>query len=154
MKKEPIKKSKNRFLCDSYRIIDVNFNRSKEGLRVCEEISRFHLNDVHLTKKISTLRHQLTKVMKSSKLELYFLFQQRDSTHDVGKKFCCEPKRKSFKDIFMCNAQRTKEAFRVLEEFMKMFDSSASKKIQKIRFDFYAIEKNAIERFPSLLNTR
>ena len=53
----------------------------------------------------------------------------------------------------MANAQRAKEALRVLEEFFKLVDTTASKKIQKLRFDLYAIEKQTVKRFPGLLNT-
>lgn len=141
-------------LRDAYRIIDANFNRSKEGLRVCEEISRFHLRNSALTKSLKNLRHRLTVVIKASRLDPKALFRERDSEEDVGKTFASGTGKKSFKEIFMANAQRTKEALRVLEEFLKIFDPAASKKLQKLRFNFYTLEKETVERFPALLDPR
>ncbi len=149
-----LEKKKDRLLRDSYRIIDANLNRSKEGLRVCEEISRFHLKNRTMTKKLNTLRHELTAVLKTSKIDSFLLFQERDAENDVGKAFAQGAQRKSFKGIFMANAQRTKEALRVLEEFLKLFDPQASKKLQKLRFNFYTLEKETIKRFPALLDSR
>jgi thiamine-phosphate pyrophosphorylase len=148
------KNKKSAFICDSYRIIDANFNRSKEGLRVCEEILRFHLKDAPLTGKFRNLRHELTRLIMASALNQYLLFHERQAHDDLGRTFEASGPQKSFKEIFMCNAQRTKEALRVLEEFLKLFDTSASKNIQVLRFGFYALEKKCVKKFPALLNSR
>src|SRR5690349_12610330 len=47
------------------RIIDANFNRATEALRVLEEYCRFGLNDGHLTKCWKELRHSLAKIQSS-----------------------------------------------------------------------------------------
>ena len=39
------------------RIIDANLNRSREGLRVCEEVARFHLSSPQLTRELKSVRH-------------------------------------------------------------------------------------------------
>ncbi|MFH0940480.1 MAG: thiamine-phosphate pyrophosphorylase [Candidatus Omnitrophota bacterium] len=143
----------NHALTDVYKVLDANLNRTKEGLRVCEDIARFHLKSAHLTKRLARLRHRITAISRTSHIDQQRLFHGRDTQTDCGKAFSCGPKRQSFKNIFMANAQRVKEALRVLEEFFKLMDGAASKKIQKLRFDFYAIEKQTIERFPGLLNT-
>lgn len=148
------KKKNNSFISDSYRILDVNTNRGKEGLRVCEEILRFHLKDKLLTKKFRDLRHELTHIIKTSNLDQHLLFQKRNAVLDLGKTFRTLEDQKSFKEIFMRNAQRTKEALRVLEEFLKLFDLSASKNIQSLRFNFYALEKKCVKKFPALLDPR
>jgi len=49
---------------DIYRVIDVNFNRSKEGLRVTEEFFRFVVKDENLREKLRRLRHKLDEVLK------------------------------------------------------------------------------------------
>ena len=143
---------KNSFLkvklfADAYRIIDANLNRSKEGLRVCEDIARFHFKDQRLTKKMSSLRHRVGLVIKKSGLNLQFLFEVRDSKKDPGRAFNLGPARKSFESIFMANSQRTKEALRVLEELLKLFNPATSRKIQKLRFEFYTIEQEAVRKF-------
>lgn len=155
MKKKSREKIEGRRLAeDSYRILDANLNRSKEGLRVCEDICRFHLKDETLTKKCGGLRHALTSVARQSRLCAFKLFQNRSVTGDFGRKFCGGPKRSSFKSVFMANSQRVKEALRVLEEFSKLFDPAAAAKFQRLRFKFYELEKEAVERFPALLDSR
>ena len=42
-----------------FRIIDANYNRAKEGLRVCEDIARFILNDKALSAGFKRARHTL-----------------------------------------------------------------------------------------------
>lgn len=145
-------KSKNADLCDSYRIIDANINRAKEGLRVCEDICRFHLRDSGSSQSLNRLRHRLTTVIKNANLEKNRLFECRKADTDVGKEFAFGPSRKTFRGIFLANAQRVKEALRVLEEFLKICNAHSSPKIQKLRFDFYAFEKKVIAKFPSLLD--
>lgn len=139
-------------LRNSYRIIDANFNRTKEGLRVCEDIVRFHLGHRQLTIKFKKLRHQVTAVLKKSHLKQLRLFQERDPGVDVAKTACLSSKKRTFKQIFMANSQRTKEALRVLEEFLKLWDHASSKKIQSLRFSLYSLEKETIEKFPALLD--
>ena len=148
------KNSRLGFFANSYRIIDANLNRAKEGLRVCEEISRFHLNNLNLTESLNKMRHTLTRLIKKAKLDHDQLFEYRDIKSDIGKAFTFGPKRRSFENIFLANSQRTKEALRVLEEFLKIFDMSASKKIQRLRFDFYAFEKKAVKSCRSLSDPR
>ena len=145
-------KSKNSELCDSYRIIDANINRAKEGLRVCEDICRFHLGDPGSSQNLNRLRHRLTSVIKNASLEKKMLFECRKADTDIGKKFAFGPPRKTFRGIFLANAQRVKEALRVLEEFLKIGNAHTSPKIQKLRFNFYAFEKKVIAKFPSLLD--
>lgn len=139
---------------DAYRIIDANFNRCKEGLRVCEEIARFYLQNIGFTKKIRGLRHSLTGIIKTSKIKPLLLLQYRDSSNDIGKEFYQKSKKKSLHGVFLANAQRAKESLRVLEEFVKLFSLPSSKKIQRLRFNFYALEKKIVEKFPNLLDSR
>ncbi len=139
---------------DSYRIIDANLNRSKEGLRVCEDILRFHYNNKTLSKNFSNLRHTITGLIKKSKVDKKMLFKHRNSKDDIGQRFFLGPKRSTYKDIFFANSQRVKEGFRALEEFSKLFDTRLSKNIQKLRFEYYELEKKTVKKFPSLLDPR
>jgi thiamine-phosphate pyrophosphorylase len=139
---------------DSYRILDANINRAKEGLRVCEDIARFHLKNTATTSNLSLLRHQLTRIINRSALERKLLFKHRNSSEDLGSKFVLGLPKRSFKEIFLANCQRAKEALRVIEEFLKLFDITASQKTQDLRFSFYELEKKTIKRFPALLDPR
>ncbi len=137
-----------------YRIIDANLNRSREGLRVCEEVIRFIFNDVRLTKDLRKLRHDITKIAKSLPLSPKELLSARDIRFDVGKDFAKDNNNKrSYDDIFMANMERAEEALRVLEEFSHILDEGTSDGFRSLRFQLYSLEKKIIARFPALSNT-
>ena len=46
-----------------YRIVDVNFNRAREALRVAEDCGRFALNDPAITATAKSLRSDLAEVL-------------------------------------------------------------------------------------------
>lgn len=137
-----------------YRIMDANLNRCKEGLRVCEEVARFHLEDAALTQACGLLRHNLTKIFKQSRIKSMNLFSARQICSDPGKDSILGPRRNNLRNVFIANAQRAKESLRVLEECAKILDRSVSVKIQKLRFHFYDFEKKTIKKYPSLLDSR
>lgn len=129
------------------RIIDANINRAKEGLRVCEEITRFILNHRGLTLQLKTLRHAIALIAKDlvTKKEL---LQERSVQEDVGRSLCAkELNRESLQDIFFANIQRSKESVRVLEEFSKLININSSLKFKKIRYKIYALEKKVARKF-------
>ena len=128
-----------------YRIIDANLNRSREGLRVCEDIARFALNSKTLTKELKSIRHSIYDIVKSSAMRLEALGASRDSDRDVLRRsgFESEMKRRSLGDIFAANIERTKESLRVLEELFKLIDNKSSSRFCGLRFKAYAIEKKA-----------
>lgn len=130
-----------------YRIVDANFNRSREGLRVCEEISRFVLNNAPLTAKLKSLRHDLTSVLKNLPVPYEKLVSARNSQTDVGRRTQVSDRtRVDFKDIFLANMERVKESLRVLEEATKLMDAPSSERIKKIRFRAYTLEKSFLTR--------
>ncbi len=139
---------------DGFRMLDANFNRAKEGLRVCEDIARFHLRNPSLMKKYGAIRHGVGLVLGDPRIDRRRLFESRDVRQDAGKTCCLGPRRHSFENIFMANAQRVKEALRVLEELTKLIDAGLSARIQELRFQFYGLEKKSVKKFPSLLNPR
>ena len=49
------------------RIIDANLNRAREGLRVCEDIARFSLQNKGAAKTLKTIRHGATNLVLKSK---------------------------------------------------------------------------------------
>lgn len=135
------------------RIIDANINRTKEGLRVCEEIVRFVLNSRSLTSEFKKKRHQIDALIRSLPHSLPDLLKERKSLKDVGKNiYINELKRENFKDIFFANIQRVKESIRVLEEFAKLRDKNFAVKFKKLRYEIYEIEKKAAGRISALSN--
>ncbi len=132
-----------------FRIIDANFNRSREGLRVCEEVTRFMWNSPALTKDLKSVRHGITDILKNAPASSKILFATRDVRSDVGReeRRKSEMRRLDYSDIFGANIERAKESLRVLEEFFKLIDKNASAKFTKLRFKVYEIEKKALSHF-------
>ena len=136
------------------RIIDANINRAKEGLRVCEEVTRFMLNDRSLTTCLKAARHEIDTVAKSLSTK-EALLKERSSLKDVGRLIHrYEFKRSNLKDIFFANIQRAKESIRVLEEFSKLINKNCALKFKRARYKLYEIEKKAAGRVSSLCNHR
>ena len=122
-----------------FQIIDVNLNRVREGLRVCEEISRFVLRDKNLTKEIKDARHKLTEIFAEFAPSLV---KHRNSLKDIGlEKEFDKLSYKDVKDIAVSNIKRCEEGMRVLEEFSKTLRDEIPPKLKEIRFKLYDIEK-------------
>lgn len=133
-----------------YRIIDANINRVKEGLRVCEEINRFILNDPRLSSAFKRLRHKIDAAVKNLPATAE-LFKSREVLRDIGKATSTsEIKRRDPKDIFFANIQRAKESLRVLEEFSKLLVVDAALDFKKIRYAIYELEKRIAQKMLSL----
>lgn len=137
-----------------YRIIDANLNRSREGLRVCEEVVRFGLSSAALTKELKSVRHQISEIAKVHYKKSGALSSARDSKEDVGRtsEKPSEMRRSCLGDIFTANAQRVKESLRVLEEFYKLFDKNTSARFSRLRFRIYEIERKASGKIEALRN--
>lgn len=120
-----------------YRVIDANFNRTREGLRVIEDTFRFVCNDRQNSDKIRSLRHCLTKVSRKIYPQLIC---SRDSVKDLGRGNR-EKKYSSIDNILLANIRRVEESLRVLEEYSRLISSSANRTFKKIRFEIYNIEK-------------
>lgn len=129
----------------AFRVIDANFNRAKEGLRVCEDVARFTLDETQITQRYKKIRHQLSDIcsltFKGS------LVRARAIETDVGKKTAVsELRRKTVEDIFYANSQRAKESIRVLEEFLKLTDAHHALSCKKMRYQVYALERQVFEK--------
>lgn len=136
------------------RIIDANINRTKEGLRVCEEIARFILSDRTLTAGFKEIRHKITSEVKKLFLTKELL-AARESRFDAGRNIQAnELNRRNLSDIFLANIQRVKESIRVLEEFSKLTSKKSALKFKKMRYNIYEIEKKALRKIAALRNLR
>lgn len=135
------------------RVIDANFNRCKEGLRVTEDIFRFILKQDGLRVSLRKLRHGLDKIAQEEILKQAIL--SRNSKKDIGQK-CdrLEIKRKDVNSLLYANLQRVKESLRVLEEFFKLVIPHRVSKIKKIRYEIYELEKKILKKWPPLRNPR
>ncbi len=151
------------------RIVDVNLNRSVEGLRVLEDVARFVLNDATLSQQLRSTRHSLAEVGESLGI---ILLEERDSEHDVGREnviarppsvIASPPpviasrrrsnlNRQSYPDLASlvgANANRVEESLRVLEELAKLDELSSkldATRFEKVRFRLYSVEKEMVSR--------
>ena len=135
-------------------IIDANLNRAKEGLRACEDIVRFTIKKSSAVRPAAALRHEVGRIFSKGYLNRSLLLAHRDVAHDPGRACRLGPRRKKLTDIFFANGQRVKEALRVLEEMTKIFDASASARLQKARFKFYEWEQKTARRLNAVSHPR
>ena len=126
-----------------YRIIDVNFNRSREAVRMIEEFCRFSLNSKPYSSRAKAIRHQLCAAI--GKLDADMLLANRDSQTDVGRGLVIEAqhKRGDIKDCFVAACKRLTEALRVLAEVTQTLDPAVAAAIENLRFEAYTLEKDA-----------
>lgn len=130
------------------RIIDANYNRAKEAMRVAEDVARFHLADARLTNLFKRLRHDLTRALLTLKIPDRKLVAARDSEEDVGRRsLILDKKNPRWKDLLLSNLKRAEEASRVLEEVSKMAAPKRAAAFQRIRFRLYELEKLSLQKF-------
>lgn len=128
--------------------MDANYNRAKEGIRVCEEVARFVLGSYRLTDRYKKVRHDLTKVLLGLPVSYRQIVGERNIRQDVGRASLRLDKKKiKIQDIFSSNIQRSEEAVRVLEEWSKLISIPAARKFQKLRFTLYELEKETFKKF-------
>jgi thiamine-phosphate pyrophosphorylase len=123
------------------RIIDANFNRATEGLRVVEEHCRFALNDQHLTDLCKRLRHELTAAISTISAEKRYA--ARETQVDVGTAVTTstERSRKSLAQIAAANWQRALQALRAIEEYGKLLAPDMAQHIEALRYRAYTLAK-------------
>ena len=119
-----------------FRLIDVNLNRLREGIRVVEDCQRYIFDNSTLTKKLKSLRHKV----KVENFEEFLKY--RDIVGDIAKNSTKSEKcRTNIKDILIANIKRAEESARVLEESFKFVDSLKAEDFKTIRYELYDIEK-------------
>jgi len=132
------------------RVIDANLNRAREGLRVCEEVARFVLNDLRLTRRCQRLRYELNTLAK--RFPKQKLLESRDSRRDVGRPAERRPagRHRGYPDLVRANALRAQEALRVLEEFTRLKSISICHVFGSLRFRVYSLEQDLLSKLSSV----
>jgi thiamine-phosphate pyrophosphorylase len=128
----------------AYRIIDANFNRAREGLRVIEDYCRFYLNSAPLTERAKGLRHELSAAIEN--VNAGQLLASRDTLGDVGinSRIDEQLKRTDLKSAFTAACKRLTEALRTLTEVIQTQNQPVAQAIEKLRFDAYELEKDIV----------
>jgi thiamine-phosphate pyrophosphorylase len=131
---------------DLLRIIDANINRTGEGLRVLEEVSRLLLNDAAVTQQLKDMRHQIVNTGDALQIQL---LNSRDAAGDVGSvmEVTGEEKARDTRGIVIANSRRVQESLRVLEELAKTPGLGLDSEVFRgARFALYTIEKDLLGR--------
>ncbi len=127
-----------------HRIIDANFNRAREAIRVIEDYCRFALNSAPLSERARQLRHELSAAI--NKLDAGKLISSRDTLGDVGagKTVDTQLARSSLNDCFTAGCKRLTEALRTLAEMSQTQNRTVAETIEKLRFAAYTLEKDIV----------
>ena len=123
------------------RLIDANYNRLKEALRLLEDIQRFIFDNKELSYAFKDLRHSLSALYSPARVK------QRDIINDVSKSSTSsEMQRESLNDLIEANFARAFESSRVLEEAFKLTNPANSAVAKEIRYTLYNLHKEIVAK--------
>jgi len=128
------------------RIIDANANRTREALRVTEDLLRFWSEDALLSRRLKRERHQVGRLCDDLLRKGSRGLSARHTATDPGRDSmpASEATRRGVADVLISNFRRAEEALRVLEEVSKLVDASASRSFKRSRFRVYELEKACV----------
>lgn len=131
------------------RMIDANFNRAREALRVMEDTARFALDDGELAGALKVLRHELAEAV--AELPPGWLEASRDVPGDVGTSLGApgEGVRHGLAGIAAAAGARLTEALRVIEEAAKTLPGGLAERIESIRYRAYDLDARLRLRLPA-----
>ncbi|MCP4251084.1 MAG: thiamine phosphate synthase [bacterium] len=129
------------------RLLDANFNRAREALRVMEDCARFDLDDRMLVDQTKRLRHDLAESIRVHHLES--VARARDILGDVGREAQTDAEydRPDLRSVTVAAGKRLTEALRVIEESGKTFDADFARAVEQLRYRAYEIERQLGIRF-------
>lgn len=127
-----------------WRAIDAAANRAAEAVRVVEDVVRFVLDDLELTRVAKDLRHALATQLAAAGLQSRVAM--RDVQGDVGTGL--EPsatlRRASAADLVAANAARAGQALRTLQECAAVVAPDAAAGFEQLRYRLYGLERRAL----------
>ncbi len=128
------------------RILDANFNRAREGLRVIEDYARFVQDDPAGCERVKRLRHDFVDCMRQ--LPGDTLLAARDTPGDVGTTITTagEQARNGAREVCIAAAKRLVEALRTIEEYGKTFAPAFAAQIESLRYRAYDLEQRTLLR--------
>ncbi|MFQ5492417.1 MAG: thiamine phosphate synthase, partial [Phycisphaerae bacterium] len=131
---------------DIARVLDANFNRAREAVRVLEEYARLVLNDAGVAEQAKRLRHDLASAFAEHGLAE--VVRARDIAGDVGTELetDAEYRRASSAEVVLAAGKRLGEALRVLEEYGKTHSEPLARSIERLRYEGYELERRLAVR--------
>ena len=125
------------------RIVDANANRALEGIRVCEDVVRFHLEAPRMFQRLRALRHGVARAVTQLPIGAVAFVGSRNSGHDVGRRAPAF-RVASLERMLFINLQRTKESLRTLEECSRLIAPRHTTRFQQLRFRTYEVERDLV----------
>ena len=125
------------------RLIDANANRALEGLRVCEDIIRFHFESPALFRRTRALRHAIAQTVNRLPVSRRELVGSRSSRRDIGN-HAPASRVTSLERLMIINLQRAKESLRTLEECARLIAPQHTAAFQRLRFRTYEVERDLL----------
>ncbi|HVJ79957.1 MAG TPA: thiamine phosphate synthase, partial [Planctomycetia bacterium] len=127
---------------DVARVVDANANRAREALRTLEDFARFILDDAGLCERLKNCRHRLREALEF--LPYDWAIAARETEGDVGAAISLddEIQRPNLGAVLAANAKRASEALRALEEYAKLSDSQAARRLETLRYEVYTLERS------------
>jgi thiamine-phosphate pyrophosphorylase len=131
---------------ETARVLDANFNRAREALRVLEDYCRFVLDDRFLTGRVKEMRHALAEAAK--RLPPGVLLAARETLRDVGTGVSADGEytRGSPAEVAAVNLKRLQESLRSLEEYGKVVGPDLGRECEAIRYQAYTTERAVVGR--------
>ena len=126
------------------RLLDANANRALEGLRVCEDIARFHLESPQGFRRLRSLRHAVAAAVKALPVGPTDSARARESGRDLGRRAEASSSVKSLERLLLIDFQRVKESLRVLEECARLMAPRRMMRFQELRFRTYEVERDLL----------
>jgi thiamine-phosphate pyrophosphorylase len=129
-----------------YRILDANFNRAREALRVCEDCGRFALNDPAITAMAKNMRSDLVEILRT--FPTMEMLISRDTPGDIGTDLTSpmENRRDGIADVATAACKRLTESLRTIEEYTKVVDPARTLQVERMRYNAYTLEQRLISR--------
>ncbi len=128
-----------------YRILDANFNRAREALRVIEDFARFALDDARLAEAAKQMRsrlHQAAEAFPAGEL-----LASRDTPGDVGTALTTptETHRADAAAVVSAACKRLSEALRSLAEYAKVIapagPAGEPAAFESLRYEAYTLQQ-------------
>jgi len=128
------------------RILDANFNRAREAMRVMEDYARFVLDDPAGCETVKRLRHALADCVRT--LPADAMLTARDTAGDVGTSITTESeqRRPDARSVFTAASKRLPEALRTMEEYAKTWNPDLAARFEALRYRAYEVESQLLLR--------
>lgn len=125
-----------------WRIVDVEYNRVTEGLRVLEDLARFYWENAQITAELKSMRSKIAQLANCFHAQLLL---QRDAGNDLGLEVSQNLRldsRNNLVEMVTSNFKRVQEGLRSLEEYLKVLNYyNQAKEFELLRYQTYRLEK-------------